>query len=135
MRSACVILLLAATVADAKKNKDADRHLEQALLKESASYIDEAIEMGAVRAPLLFDPSRLHVTQLYQRTRAMRAGYQQKRRRWTDASHGRSFAGQDHECSSSSQAQSGRHARRERWLCVMAVYFEPRTYACSLTQS
>ena len=49
MRSVCVILLLAAGVADAKKNKDADRHLEQALMKESASYIDEAIEMGAVR--------------------------------------------------------------------------------------
>jgi hypothetical protein len=54
MRSVCTILLLAAAcVADAKQNKDADRHLEQALMKESASYIDEAIEMGAVsrRAP------------------------------------------------------------------------------------
>ena len=53
MRYACLALLLTAAVTEAKKNKDADRHLEQALLKESASYIDEAIEMGAVsrRAP------------------------------------------------------------------------------------
>ena len=51
MRYACLALLLTAAVTEAKKNKDADRHLEQALLKESASYIDEAIEMGAVRVP------------------------------------------------------------------------------------
>eukprot|EP01046_Picozoa_sp_COSAG06_P041301 COSAG06_NODE_5108_length_3713_cov_2.524350_4_plen_77_part_00 len=49
MRFACLALLLTAAVTEAKKNKDGDRHLEQALLKESASYIDEAIEMGAVR--------------------------------------------------------------------------------------
>ena len=47
MRAAWMILLLAAGVADAKKNK-ADRKLEQALAKESASDIDAAIEMGAV---------------------------------------------------------------------------------------
>ena len=51
MRCVCMIVLLAAGVAESKKNQDADRHLEQALLKESASYIDEAIEMGAVRRP------------------------------------------------------------------------------------
>ena len=47
MRAAWMILLLADGVADAKKNK-ADRKLEQALAKESASDIDAAIEMGAV---------------------------------------------------------------------------------------
>ena len=47
MRAAWMILLLAAGVADARNNK-ADRKLEQALAKESASDIDAAIEMGAV---------------------------------------------------------------------------------------
>lgn len=49
MRTACVFLALlaAAATGDAKANKDADKHLKAALDKESASYIDEAMEMGA----------------------------------------------------------------------------------------
>ena len=120
MRSVCMILLLAAGVADAKKNKDADRHLEQALMKESASYIDEAIEMGAVSRARgrCLTVERLAAEGVL----CCCAGYQQEGPRWTDTAHGRCSAGQDQERGGASEAQPRRDAGRKGRLYVIAVY-------------
>lgn len=105
MRSICAILLLTVAFTEAKKNKDADRHLEQALAKESATYIDEAIEMGAVTGPVLLSHRwRCTASALNQESLALCAGHQQEGSRWTDAAYGLSSAGQDQECGGTSQA-------------------------------
>eukprot|EP01043_Picozoa_sp_COSAG02_P008050 COSAG02_NODE_250_length_27076_cov_24.440618_21_plen_262_part_00 len=106
MRSVCMILLLVAGVTDAKKNKDADRHLEQALMRESASYIDEAIEMGAVSRA----QGRCLTTERLAAERVLCCctGNQQEGSRWTDTAHGRCSAGQDQERGGASEAQPRR---------------------------